>query len=174
MLATAGPWSALTSVEAYTPTGWITLPPLPHAASEATACVLNGRLYVMGGTNCDKLQVLEMSEENEFTWTVKADMPSVRCDAASAVVHGKLWLMGGLVEYFEDTATVTIYDPATNTWDAGPELPQPGPYHAAILDGELRVGNQQAGTLRYNGTAWVGAGGAPLRRRGACASVLLG
>ena len=44
----------LTSVEAYTPTGWTPLPPLPHAA-DATACVLNGRLYVMGGrtaTSC--------------------------------------------------------------------------------------------------------------------------
>ena len=50
----------LTSVEAYTPTGWTPLPPLPHAADDATACVLNGRLYVMGGLGCDKLQVLEM------------------------------------------------------------------------------------------------------------------
>ena len=93
--------------------------------------------------------------------TVQADMPAVRFGTASAVVHGKLWIMGGLVEYFEDTATVTIYDPATDTWVEGPELPQPGLYI-------------HAGTLRYNGTAWVGAGGAPLHRRGACASVLLG
>ena len=62
----------LTSAEAYNPTGWTTLPPLPHATYGATACVLNGRLYVMGGFLCDKLQVLEMSEENEFSWTVKA------------------------------------------------------------------------------------------------------
>ena len=101
-------------------------------------------------------------------------MPAVRCGAASAVVHGKLWIMGGFGEDFERTATATIYDPATDTWVAGPELPQPGPYHAAILDGELRVGNQQAGTLRYNGTAWVGAGGAPPNDPGACGSVLLG
>ena len=76
----------LTSVEAYTPTGWTPLPPLPHAASEATACVLNGRLYVMGGVECNKLQVLEMSEENEVSWTVKADLPSRRFDAASVVM----------------------------------------------------------------------------------------
>merc|ERR1712185_53220 len=74
----------LTSVEAYTPTGWTPLPPLPHAADRATACVLNGRLYVMGGVECNKLQVLEMSEENEFTWTVKADLPLKRWSAASA------------------------------------------------------------------------------------------
>ena len=85
----------------------------------------------------------------------------------------------GFGEGFHSTATVTIYDPATDTWVAGPELPQPGPYHAAILDGELRVGklrvgNLHAETLRYNGTAWVGAGGAPPNDPGACGSILLG
>ena len=52
---------SLRSVEAYTPTGWTMLPPLPHAADDATACVVNGRLYVMGGRDCNKLQVLDMS-----------------------------------------------------------------------------------------------------------------
>ena len=97
-----------------------------------------------------------------------------RFGAASAVVHGKLWIMGGYDEDFEGIATVTIYDPATDTWVAGPELPHPGPYRAAILDGELRVENEHAGNLRYNGTAWVGAGGAPLNAFGACGVVLLG
>ena len=94
----------LTSVEAYTPTGWTPLPPLPHAASMATACVLNGRLYVMGGFDCNKLQVLEMSEENEFTWTVAQTCPRARYSAArprwrvGLVCHrreSKIWLMGG-------------------------------------------------------------------------------
>ena len=80
----------------------------------------------------------------------------------------------GFGEGFHSTATVTIYDPATDTWVAGPELPQPGPYHAAILDGELRVGHVHAETLRYNGTAWVWAGSAPLNGPGACGVVLLG
>ena len=101
-------------------------------------------------------------------------MPAVRFGAASAVVHGKLWIMGGFWDFYRSTATVTIYDPATDTWVAGPELPQPGPYHAAILDGELRVGNLHAESLRYNGTAWVSAGGAPLNSSGACGVVLLG
>ena len=100
-------------------------------------------------------------------------MPDERFGAASAVVHGKLWIMGGYDEDFEGIATVTIYDPATDTWVAGPELPHPGPYSAAILDGELRVENEHAGNLRYNGTAWVGAGGAPSNRHGAYGSVLL-
>ena len=126
-LVVAGGWAgvdvgvaSLTSVEAYTPTGWTPLPPLPHATTAATACVLNGRLYVMGGIFCNKLQVLEMSEENEFVWTVKADLPDVRHGAASAVVNGKVWLIGGEDQDIESTDSVFIYDPEGDTWTTGP------------------------------------------------------
>ena len=131
----------LTSVEAYTPTGWTPLPPLPHAAAGATACMLNGRLYVMGGRGCNKLQVLEMSEEIEFSWTVKADLPAARRLAASVVHEGKLWLMGGLIDQEATELTtedVAIYDPENDTWAAGPPLPRAvirG--HATVLDGEI-------------------------------------
>ena len=118
--ASGGFGGRITSVEAYTPTGWTPLPPLPHATTAATACVLNGRLYVMGGIFCNKLQVLEMSEENEFVWTVKADLPDVRHGAASAVVNGKVWLIGGEDQDIESTDSVFIYDPEGDTWTTGP------------------------------------------------------
>ena len=51
----------LTSVEAYTGTGWTPLPPMPYSTYNATACVLNGRLYVMGGDDSNRLQVLGMT-----------------------------------------------------------------------------------------------------------------
>ena len=50
-------YGSLTSVEAYTGTGWTPLPPMPHGALDS-ACVLNGRLYVIGGAG-NKLQVLQ-------------------------------------------------------------------------------------------------------------------
>ena len=85
----------LSSVEAYTGTGWTPLPPMPHAAWMATACVLNGRLYVIGGWNCNRLQVLEMTEENGLSWSRKADLPARRHGASSAVLQGKIWVIGG-------------------------------------------------------------------------------
>ena len=129
----------LTSVEAYTPTAMDPAPPLPHATNEATACVLNGRLYVMGGMGCNKLQVLEMSEENGFSWTVKADLPAERHGAACAVVDGNLWLMGGRTNP-TPLSSVIIYDVATDTWAAGPELPRRNcSCRAAVHDGELHL-----------------------------------
>ena len=108
----------LTSAEAYTGTGWTPLPPMPHTATwQATACVLNGRLYVMGGYDSNKLQVLEMTEENGLSWSRKADLPAERCGAASCMHEGKIWVMGGLVN-FQSSASVSIYDAEGDTWEA--------------------------------------------------------
>ena len=176
----------LTSVEAYTPTGWTPLPPLPHAAWNATACVLNGRLYVMGGFGSNKLQVLEMSEENGFSWTVKADLPAARHAAAGAVVDGKLWLCGGRVRSptgdFESTATVVTYDLQNDSWATGPALPRAINFcSAAVCDGEVHVTgctdhSDQIGFV-YRGERWVElphASGALCRGEGTCQSLLLG
>ena len=106
----------------------------PHPASAARslgrpACVLNGRLHVVGGVHCDKLQVLEMSEGNQFSWTVKANLHVSRYDAASTVLDGKIWLMGGYFNVVDDeddedeiecSDSVVIYDPDLESWAEGP------------------------------------------------------
>ena len=121
----------LSSAEAYDGTQWTPLPPLPHAAYEATACVLNGRLYVMGGAGegaeghrhrYNKLQVLEMTEENGLAWTVKADMPVHRHDPASIVHEGKIMLIGGCA-IEEHASSVMVYDEHTDSWATAPPLP---------------------------------------------------
>ena len=182
-LVVAGGWDGvghLKSVEAYTPTGWTQLPPLPHATTAATACVLNGRLYVMGGRNCDKLQVLEMSEEREFAWTVKADLPAERYAAASAAHEGTLRLMGGYVGGDPEPSTsVILYDPANDAWAAGPDLPDPGGYggcSATIFDGQIHLVTRGA-VLEHSEGAWAEVADRPGDTRTldhACASLLLG
>ena len=86
------------SAVAYTAeTGWIPLPPLPHATEEATACVLDGKLYVAGGGGCGKLQVWDGA-----FWTCKADLPTPRRLSAAIIVHdGKLIPMGGYIDDVE-------------------------------------------------------------------------
>ena len=112
----------LSSVEAYTGNGWTPLPPMPHEACWGTACVLNGRLYVMGGHDSSKLQVLEMTEEHGLSWSCKADLPAwaaKRSGAASVVHEGKIWVMGG--HRVADADPVIIYDPETDAWGTGPQ-----------------------------------------------------
>ena len=94
----------------------------------------------MGGTRLDfKLQVLEMSEENEFSWSVK-DLPPAadRYEAASAILGGRVWLMGG--SKWGSLASVLIYDVLSDSWAMGPPLPRAiRCCHATTLNGEIFV-----------------------------------
>ena len=126
----------------------------------------------MGGYRCNKLQVLEMSEENGFLWTVKADLPAARWNAASAVVDRKLWLMGGCTADERGRSnSVIIYSIASDSWAAGPALPrQMKDRRASIHDGQLYLFPD----LMYDGTGWVERGERPTAEGCACESILLG
>ena len=107
----------------------------------------------MGGQFCNKLQVLEMTAENVFSWTIKADLPEERWDAASAVHEGRLYVMGGDME--EVANVVIIYDPVNDTWVAGPDADDFGPWpRATILDGKIHLVTRGA-VLEHREGAWV-------------------
>ena len=126
---------------------------MPHAASLATACVLNGRLYVIGGYLSNKLQVLEMTEENGLSWSCKADLPDERCHAASVVHEGKIWVMGGLVNS-QPSASVSIYDPEADVWEAAPPLPRPCIGCRAVTTMEERILLFGSHSFKYENAAW--------------------
>ena len=140
----------------------------------------------MGGADSNKLQVLEMSEENEFTWTVKAELPSERSETYSTVLGAKLWLIGGRVwdgqGHSMGTATVNIYDVANDVWATGPALPGDlvDCKGATTWGGEIYVSgrtneNTEDVMFRYRGGAWeaVDATGAPWHPYSAWQSLLL-
>ena len=109
----------------------------------------------MGGDDCNRLQVLEMSEENEFTWTVKADLPAKRYMAASVEHEGKIWLIGGIVSW-QTSSSVLIYDVEADSWGNGPALPLAATcVRATTLNGELLVTGSGAGNWIYRNAEWV-------------------
>ena len=138
--------------------------------------MLNGRLYVMGGLDC-ALQVLEMSEENEFTWSVKADLPAARYRAASIGHEGKIWLIGGVVNH-QANSSVLIYDIDADSWGTGPALPRATDrVRAATMNGELCVNcrsQQESFTWIYRNPEWAEGPGGFDGGYGALASILLG
>ncbi len=81
--------------------------------------MLNGRLFVAGGVDSDRLQMWDTKK-----WTLKAPMPATRQKAASVVHEGKMMVIGGHVDNLH-TASVILYDPQTDTWADGPPLPSP-------------------------------------------------
>merc|ERR1712185_762451 len=70
----------------------------------------------------NKLQVLEMTEENGLAWTMKADLPVHRHDPASIVHEGKIMLIGGCA-IEEHASSVMVYDEHTDSWATAPPLP---------------------------------------------------
>ncbi len=119
----------LDSVEVFDPATsvWDTLAPMPTPRSSASAAVIDGKLYVVGGE--DKrhpsrpvYDVLEVYDPATDTWTQKASMPTRRAGPGTAAVDGKLYVFGGLrVNLFFDV--LEIYDPATDTWSTGSSMP---------------------------------------------------
>ncbi|MEM1418429.1 MAG: hypothetical protein AAGH15_26275, partial [Myxococcota bacterium] len=108
--------------------GWEVLPPLPEARSSHDAFALDGALYVVGGWRMEgSAREASFAEDmlvfRDGAWERKPQ-PFQRRALALAVANGKLVAMGGLGA--EDTSrAVDIFDPATETWSEGPEIPDP-------------------------------------------------
>jgi hypothetical protein len=69
----------------------------------------------------------------DLVWTEAAPCPLARFEANGVVVGDELWVMGGFVSSaLEVTRRVDIYQPATDTWRAGPDLPGAETHIAAV------------------------------------------
>ena len=163
---------------------------MPHAADGATACVLNGRLYVIGGYSSNKLQVLEMTEENGLSWSCKAELPANRYSAASVVHEGKVCVIGGAVNGGPSTAMLT-YDADADAWGTAPPLPMRcSGCRATTIEGRILLFGIGMGIggiphilpqrvnggrfLQYANSAWSQVAEAPVTLGFCCGAMLLG
>jgi hypothetical protein len=90
-------------------------------------------------------------------WTTLAEAPVALTEVDAAAFGGELWVVGGLAEDGAVVRLVQVYDPATDTWRQGPELPEPV-HHAALVateDALVLVGGYR--TLRFDPVpdAWI-------------------
>ena len=65
------------------------------ARSGACAAVVEGKLYVIGGTSGPLLDLVEVYDPATNTWTSVAPMPTARAAAAAVVLDGKIYVIGG-------------------------------------------------------------------------------
>jgi len=144
---------------------WQPLPSLPEPRSSHDAAVLNDRLYVVGGW---QLQGEDATQWHDTAWRLDLNDPSGNWQsiaspptprrALSLAAHdGKLFAIGGMQQKGGPTTTVEIYDPLTNQWTAGPELPgEPmnGFGNAAFATGgDLYVTTIRGNALRLSGAS---------------------
>ncbi len=84
-------------------------------------------------------------------WRVVRDAPTARQQVATAQLNGTIWMFGGLVEAADHatslaTTRVEGYEPAIDTWKAGPDLPIPLHHAMAVTyrDELIVMGGWQA------------------------------
>jgi len=176
------------------PARWSRLADLPHPGVGTASCVINGKLYVLGG-GVDSLfqQPGNIPNHNDEydpvtnTWRSRAEMPGPRNFAVASVVNGKCYVIGGGAgEAFSDPALTTVqaYDPATDTWENKAPLPE-GRHGAAsaVVDGKIYVigggdsadfggANLRAAVAIYDPRTNLWRKGAPMRRPRRAAAVV--
>ncbi len=111
---------------ASTPLSWqeIISQPLPTARHENALGAIGHQLYLLGGRGD---RPLEIFDTHTGTWRKGATPPLEIHHMQAITYEGKLFILGALTGGFpEETplANVLIYDPATDRWDTGPEIPE--------------------------------------------------
>jgi N-acetylneuraminic acid mutarotase len=121
--------------------GWVARAPMPTARSSGGAAVIDGKIYVVGGTSPGG-SAFEVYDPATNQWEKLPDLPTQRNHLAVAAVNGRIIAAGGRSAFnaFGRLDTVEIYDPATRRWTQGAPLPVPsGGLTAAVHAGCMFV-----------------------------------
>jgi non-specific serine/threonine protein kinase len=99
------------------------------AAGLAIAAAIVAVVLVAGGGDVAQhrpspIPAVAPAPTDSGRWRALRTAPLARQQVASAVAAGRIWVLGGLTGKAA-TAQVQSYDPAIDTWTAGPDLPFP-------------------------------------------------
>jgi N-acetylneuraminic acid mutarotase len=133
----ARPHGSVGANEEYDPAAntWRPRAPVPTPRNHATAGVVNGKAYVIGGrvggafvsSGSSNVGVVEEYDPAKDAWGApKARMPSARSAMASGTYGGKIYVSGGEGQDYRSMFTwraFEAYEPATNTWTTLPSMP---------------------------------------------------
>ena len=129
---------------------------ITNAVAGAAGGVASGHLYLAGGQDSTGAPVPYTWDYDIAldTWTQKTSMPVAQNTPGGAVAGGKLWIFGGgdspLIPDLPGATTGATYsyDPALNTWTAGPSLNVPRSKIAGSA-----IGNRLVAAGGYDGSS---------------------
>jgi len=116
-------------VQRYLPAqdAWEELAPVPRELEHSVAVSLNGAIYLTGGREPKPSASVYRYDLVQDVWTEVAPMNEPRSAHAALVLGGKIYTCGGERFLPETGAEVVrsceIYDPDSDSWSFGPELP---------------------------------------------------
>jgi N-acetylneuraminic acid mutarotase len=130
----------LSTIEEYDPVTdkWIRKADMPTKRQALSASEVKGKIYAIGGAQWQgkwvTVSTVEEYDAAADTWTKKADMPTKRAGLSTSVVNGKIYAIGGWIPWRDVgkvLKTVEVYDPATDTWAKGADMPMRRCWHSA-------------------------------------------
>jgi N-acetylneuraminic acid mutarotase len=108
---------------------WVKKADMPTPRLGHSTCVVNGKIYAIGGyqkANAPGLTTVEVYDPSSDTWTSKAPMPTGRRQLTLSVVNGKIYAIGGYTNFRQPgLSTVVMYDPEIDTWTTKSNMPTP-------------------------------------------------
>ncbi len=128
---------------------WANSAQLPVGMAEVGVAELNGKIYVIGGTEqegnappnfASTLNMMYDPERN--TWQEQALLPHPLSHASVAAMDGKLYAIGGFTEpvHIGPQNLAFVYNPKTNQWTELPKISSPrGSVAAAAVGGKLHI-----------------------------------
>ena len=131
------PHISVGAVEEYDPATntWRQRTPMPTPRNHATAGVVNGKVYVIGGrvgaafisAGSSNVDVVEEYDPAADAWgSARARMPSARSAMASGVHGARIYVTGGEGQNAQMMYTfraLESYEPASNRWTVLPSMP---------------------------------------------------
>jgi len=108
---------------------WSRKADLPVAMGFHSINEVNGKIYVIGGTDKfwfqDPKPFSTVYEYNPKTniWSNKADMLTPRAWHRSTVIDGKIYVIGGVEKKSVFSNAVEVYDPITDSWEIKTDIP---------------------------------------------------
>lgn len=120
---------------------WTSLAAMPFGRTAHGMVEIDGKFYVTGGMSPrgnDPTELWVYDPASNSWDTSLAHLPTQRDHVIIVSHEGKLYVAGG--RYSTNLPTLEIYDPATDTWTQGPDMPTGRSGMAyAILDGQLHA-----------------------------------
>lgn len=105
---------------------WTPKAPMPTLRHGLAAVALDGKVYVLGGSNGSAAtNALEVYDPELDSWSRKAPMPTARVFLGAAAVNGRIYAIGGSPDCCGEgrTNAVEVYDPVIDRWDRAASLP---------------------------------------------------
>jgi N-acetylneuraminic acid mutarotase len=122
---------------------WTTKADMTTARNVLSTCVVDGKLYAIGGALNQTTSSRAVAEYDPATnkWTQRANLPETTCGLSTSVIDGKIYTIGGATSAVGVArSSVYVYDPETDTWIRKTDMPTARAYlSASVVNGKIYV-----------------------------------